>query len=161
MEKRLFCMLLALVIVTSVCSVASATSTDSTLLALAEKISVLESENAPFAVAMLSDIQQARSLPTHEIIWYDEAGNQITVPEELQAREMAAVESQIVHEYIWYDENGNQIVDLETIAELWSIMAARGSVGQTCCNRPLFRTAYHEDHTYFPPTPAVCLIHRN
>ena len=160
MKKRLFSMLLALVIVTSVCSVASATSTDSTLLALAEKISVLESENAPLTVAMLSDIQQALSLPTHEIIWYDEAGNQITVPEELQAREMAAVESQIVHEYIWYDENGNRIVDLETIAELWSIMAARGSVRQTCCNRPSFRTAYHEDHTYFPPTPAVCLIRR-
>ena len=71
MKKRLFSMLLALVIVTSVCSVASATSTDGTLLALAEKISVLESENAPLTVAMLSDMQQALSLPTHESIWYE------------------------------------------------------------------------------------------
>lgn len=161
MKKRFLCMLLTLVIATSICSIASATSVDDTLLALAEKISSQESAKAPLMVAILSDIQQAIEPLTYEIIWYDEACNQINVPPELEAKELKAVESQIVHEYIWYDEAGNRIEDLETIAMLWSAMATMGSVAQTCCDSPSHRIAYVETHAYYPPTPVVCLIRRN
>ena len=129
MEKKLICMLLALVIAASVCVAAFADDADFTSdMALLEKISEQEQicieQELPALIKELLDAQQST-----------------------------------VCEYIWYDEAGNRIEDPELIANLLSSMSARDPVTQpTCCDNPSFAHYYSENHLYAPPTPAACRV---
>ena len=73
-------------------------------------------------------------------------------------------QNKMVTEYLVYDSEGNRVEDariLQLLEESESDFSiARGSVVQTCCDRPSFMTLYKEWHFYQLPTPSSCTYER-
>lgn len=74
MKKRVLCMLLALMAAASICSTASATALDDSLVALAAKVF---DESAAKETWMLKSLAAYESGLVCEDICYDESGNRI------------------------------------------------------------------------------------
>lgn len=160
MEKKLVCMLLALVIAASVCSAAFATSVDiAPDTAMLEKIAAQEAARAAQEISSMIEALQAieQRSTVCETIWYDEAGSQIEDPDLLEQLE-SGEQKQMICQTVLYDEAGNQIEDLELIGKLCGGAAMENI---DCCDDPSFETYYREQHFYESPKPALCTCYRS